>query len=136
MKATATISGPNDAYHVVWALGECFFLIIRWFYILTIFVYKFSIVQTTGPKRRCTVVWVLGLELWMRLEPWSFVLTGHHVITTTTSSPPPRHHHHHVITTPCHHHHPENTPVSIFFIFIFINIDIFIDVDIFIQIYL
>ena len=24
-QATATISGPNDAYHVVWALGECFF---------------------------------------------------------------------------------------------------------------
>ena len=25
-QATATILGPNDAYHVVWALGECFFL--------------------------------------------------------------------------------------------------------------
>ena len=76
-QATATISGPNDAYHVVWALGECFFKIIHWFYILTIIVYRFSNVQTMGPKRQCTVVWAPVLCI----------------------NRSPRHHHHHVITT-------------------------------------
>jgi hypothetical protein len=31
-RAVATKTGPNDAGHIVWALGECFFIISFMFY--------------------------------------------------------------------------------------------------------
>ena len=42
IKPTTTISGPNDAIRVIWALSECFYIIIRYFLILNAIVNRFS----------------------------------------------------------------------------------------------
>ena len=74
LKATTTLSGPNDAIHVFWALGE-FFLI---FYSL------FSLI-------------LIKLFLGFRMYPvvWAPVSPLHHYTTT------PLHGH---VTTPSYHH--------------------------------
>ena len=41
-KITTTISGPNNAYRVVWALGELFKIIIHCFLILITIIFRFS----------------------------------------------------------------------------------------------
>ena len=67
-----TISGPNDAYRVVWALGEFFFLIFVVFAILNT---KFNRFLNDG----VTVVWAPV-----------FYLCTHSLNTATTTRP--RHH--------------------------------------------
>ena len=66
-----TITGPNDAAGVVWAIGECFFFSFVFFYILTIIHYIYRLYNSyyttwrgtggrdddNGPKR---LVWALG----------------------------------------------------------------------------
>ena len=59
-KTTTTISGPNDIYHVVWALGEFFLIIICCFWLLTtIFLRFLNVLQQ----------WVLGHGTHPCLEP-------------------------------------------------------------------
>ena len=36
LEAGMRITGPNDAFRVVWAIGTCFFFFLRSFYILII----------------------------------------------------------------------------------------------------
>ena len=126
--ATTTISGPNDAYRVVWALGECFFLIIRCLLYLLLFIIGFRMYPNGGTSNRA--------------RDTSRALTVATSHTTTTRPLGPCHCH----VTPNPHHPKTHTgperrlyyrhlgQISIFFIFVFIDIFIDIHVDIFIVI--
>ena len=67
IQARTTITGPNDAYRVVWAQGNFFDLFVFLQIYLLCSTDSLIDFKTKGPKRR--VVWVLGLDTHPRIEP-------------------------------------------------------------------
>ena len=53
-EATTTTTGPNNARHVVWALGEFFYFFFVFFIYLTIYIgtTKYSMVQHKQRRRQ------------------------------------------------------------------------------------
>ena len=126
--ATTTISGPNDAYRVVWALGECFFFNYSLSFILTAIYHRVSNV----PKRRDQQQGSRHVS-----SPYRCHVTHHHYPTSRAmplpchTKPPPPENTHRARTTVVL---PSFGPNKYFFIFVFIDIFIDIHVDIFIGI--
>ena len=68
-------TGPNDARHVIWAKGMCFYFTFMFFYTYYIFffylgfigVYKrqgglgWVVMRKTGPNDAKHVVWAIGM---------------------------------------------------------------------------
>ena len=91
-KATTTIPGPNDAVHIVWAIGEYFLLIICVSFLFLTSIYSVSNrLQRWDPNDGVTVVWVLGLEICVSSPSYVFFMPCHHLYSTQR---------------PCHHPPP------------------------------
>ena len=144
IQARTTITGPNNAYRVVWALGEYFITIYSCFTkILILFNRLFNKfqdegTQTTrtrrlGPRARdasaSRAPVLLALPHFHLPHP-----SGRVTVSPPTPMPPP---------PPRNHPRGPNDsfylcsgPISIFLEFIFIDLDIFIDIDIFMDRYI
>ena len=79
IQARTTIMGPNDAYCIIWAQGKYFFFFVLLQIYLLCSIDSLIDFKTKGPKR--CVVWVLGLDMRMRIEPRHHT-TPHHTNTT------------------------------------------------------
>ena len=125
IQARTTITGPNNAYRVVWALGEYFIKIYSCFTkILILFNRLFNKFQDEG-----TPVLLPSPPHFHLPHP-----SGRVTVSPPTPMPPPPPRNH--PRAPNNSFYLCSCPISIFLEFIFIDLDIFIDIDIFIDKYI